>query len=105
MPPKIELPMLFLTAALLDGEQLRESHRGLKQMVAYQATKLAPATGRGSQFDAAITSTAFGTNDIGLLHGVTSDWEMDESYNSIRILTESGREASVTKPVHCVHNV
>jgi hypothetical protein len=42
-------------------------------MVAHQATKLALVPGM-SQIDEAITSTAFGTNDIGLFHAVTSHW-------------------------------
>ena len=40
----------------------------LEQMVAKQATILAPWSTYGNQFNAAVAGVAFGTGDIGLLH-------------------------------------
>jgi hypothetical protein len=41
----------------------------LKQMVAKQATILAPWSTHGNQFNPAVTGIAFGAGNIGLLHG------------------------------------
>jgi hypothetical protein len=47
------------------------SHRASRQMVASETAKLAALAGFRGQFDAAITSAAFGTSHVGLLQEET----------------------------------
>jgi len=51
------------------NSDLGRAVENLKQMVAQQAAILAPRSTYGNQFNAAVAGIAFGTGDIGLLHG------------------------------------